>query len=159
MQSEHHANLCCALEVTSDLPSEETIEQWLAEPIKLLILPTSIFLTNSAGFPVLSKRHQQLLYGFFSRSVDLVVCGRPRHDGEMLRYSQYLQHVYSQRPQVHAPAATLCAVRALEFAASGRSPPNMSAPATKIPQIPDHSSLQLSDSERFEQPYWDYLQV
>jgi hypothetical protein len=35
----------------------------------------------------------------------------------------------------------------------------MSAPATKIPQIPDHSSLQLSDSERFEQPYWDYLQV
>ena len=58
MNAEHHSSLCCALEVTSDLPSEETIEQWLAEPVKLLILPTSIFLTNSTGFPVLSKRHQ-----------------------------------------------------------------------------------------------------
>ena len=59
---------------------------------------------------------QTLLNGFFSRSVDLIVSGRPRHEGDMLRYSQYLQHLYATRPE-------------------------------------------LSESERFEQPYWDYLQV
>jgi protein arginine N-methyltransferase 5 len=48
--------------------------------------------------------------------VEIAVSGRPRHHTDMLVYSQYLQHLFTHRPQ-------------------------------------------LTDSEAFEQPYWDYLQI
>lgn len=35
--------------------------RWCAEPIKAVIVPTSIFLCNSNGFPVLSKAHQAVV--------------------------------------------------------------------------------------------------
>jgi len=116
MLSEHHPSLSVALEITSDLPSDETVEQWACEPVKILIIPTSIFLTNSTGFPVLSKKHQAVIRTFFSYHVDVCVSGRPRHEGDLLVYTQYLQHLFATRPS-------------------------------------------LSESERFEQPYWDFLQV
>ena len=51
-----------ALEIGADLPSNHVIDRWLGEPIKAAILPTSIFLTNKKGFPVLSKMHQRLIF-------------------------------------------------------------------------------------------------
>jgi protein arginine N-methyltransferase 5 len=38
--AEHHASLSVALELTSDLPDQSTVEQWGAEPVRLVILPT-----------------------------------------------------------------------------------------------------------------------
>mmetsp|Transcript_2166 Transcript_2166/g.5001 ORF Transcript_2166/g.5001 Transcript_2166/m.5001 type:complete len:605 (-) Transcript_2166:334-2148(-) len=116
MLCEHHPSLSVALEVTGDLPSQETISQWGCEPVRLLIIPTSIFLTNQSGFPVLSKKHQAVLRTFFDHHVEVCISGRPRHDGDMLVYTQYLSHLHATRPG-------------------------------------------LSESERFEQPYWDFLQV
>ena len=89
--SEHHSSLSVALEITSDVPSEESIAQWKAEPVKLVILPTKIFLTNAGGFPVLSKKHQALFQMLFSINVDVAISGRPRHDTEIAGYVQYLQ--------------------------------------------------------------------
>lgn len=66
---EHHASITVALELTGDLPDQPTLDQWGAEQVKLVIIPTSLFLTNASGFPVLSKKHQQLLFMFFSRKV------------------------------------------------------------------------------------------
>ena len=43
------------------MPSAEAIDRWLGEPLRAAILPTSIFLTNKKGFPVLSRPHQRLL--------------------------------------------------------------------------------------------------
>ncbi len=48
--------------------------------------------------------------------VSVAISGRPRHEGNMLVYKQYVDHLFATRPS-------------------------------------------LTDSERFEQPYWDYLQV
>lgn len=47
------------------MPSEAVMEKWLGEPIKAAILPTSIFLTNKKGFPVLSKAHQHVVFSLF----------------------------------------------------------------------------------------------
>lgn len=47
------------------MPSEAVIDKWLGEPIKAAILPTSIFLTNKKGFPVLSKAHQRIIFRLF----------------------------------------------------------------------------------------------
>lgn len=54
-----------AVEIGPDMPSEAVMEKWLGEPIKAAILPTSIFLTNKKGFPVLSKAHQQVVFSLF----------------------------------------------------------------------------------------------
>lgn len=37
------------LELSADLPSKEILERWLGEPIKAIILPTSIFHNNKKG--------------------------------------------------------------------------------------------------------------
>jgi hypothetical protein len=52
----------------------------------------------------------------FLHNVDVAISGRPRHEGGLRVYSQYVQHLHATRPE-------------------------------------------LSESERFEQPYWDYLQI
>lgn len=54
-----------AIEVAADMPSDAVIDKWLGEPIKAAILPTSIFLTNKKGFPVLSKAHQRIIFRLF----------------------------------------------------------------------------------------------
>lgn len=54
-----------AVEIGADMPSDEVVDKWLGEPIKAAILPTSIFLTNKKGFPVLSKAHQRIIFRLF----------------------------------------------------------------------------------------------
>lgn len=54
-----------AIEIGADVPSDTVIDKWLGEPIKAAILPTSIFLTNKKGFPVLSKAHQRVICRLF----------------------------------------------------------------------------------------------
>lgn len=54
-----------ALEIGADVPSDTVIDTWLGEPIKAAVLPTSIFLTNKKGFPVLSKAHQRIIFSLF----------------------------------------------------------------------------------------------
>ena len=54
------------LELTGDLPEDIELDRWFGEPLKAIVLPTSIFLTNKKGFPVLSKKHQAIVQRFFS---------------------------------------------------------------------------------------------
>lgn len=49
------------LELTADLPPQSILERWVGEPVKAVIAPTSIFLTNKKGFPTLSRRHQDFV--------------------------------------------------------------------------------------------------
>lgn len=53
------------MEITEDLPPNGVIDRWLGEPVRCLILPTSLFLTNKKGFPCLAKKHQELVIKFF----------------------------------------------------------------------------------------------
>lgn len=65
-------HLSKAIEIGADVPSDNVIDKWLGEPIKAAILPTSIFLTNKKGFPVLSKAHQRIIFRLFK--VSAVAC-------------------------------------------------------------------------------------
>ena len=55
-----------ALEMTLDLPCSTFIDRWFGEPIKSLIIPTSIFQTDQNGLPVLSTIHRSCVRKFFS---------------------------------------------------------------------------------------------
>lgn len=62
---EENTRLGLALELTNDLPDDENeIERWYSEPVRMIIIPTSLFLTNKSGFPVLSKAHQKFINKF-----------------------------------------------------------------------------------------------
>ena len=52
--------------------NEMEIERWYSEPIKALLIPTRLFLTNKNGFPVLSKFHQKFVQKFLKVSFILV---------------------------------------------------------------------------------------
>ncbi|KAL4443757.1 hypothetical protein ABPG75_011494 [Micractinium tetrahymenae] len=76
----HHNNrLGVVLELGADLPSAEDLQRWRGEPLKAVVLPTSIFMTNKRGYPTLSKRHQEFLADCFRRGVQVVLSGNAHH--------------------------------------------------------------------------------
>ena len=78
-----------ALEVTANLPEDAILKRWLGEPIRCAILPTSLFLTNKKGYPVLSKPHQQLVRKLIKLQCQFTISGAVRHD-TVKHYQQYL---------------------------------------------------------------------
>ncbi|KAF8064646.1 PRMT5 [Scenedesmus sp. PABB004] len=76
---EHSTLLGVALEVPADLPPQAAVKRWLAQPLKALILPTSVFTTNKRGYPVLSRAHQELVSLAYSHSVQVILTGGARH--------------------------------------------------------------------------------
>lgn len=60
-----HRKIGVALELSANLPSEDIIQRWLGEPVRCLIIPTSLFSTNRKGFPVLPKSHQSVVQRFY----------------------------------------------------------------------------------------------
>ncbi|MGH0128756.1 UNVERIFIED_CONTAM: hypothetical protein FKN15_044108 [Acipenser sinensis] len=96
---DYNKRICLAIEIGADLPSEAVIDKWLGEPIKAAILPTSIFLTNKKGFPVLSKLHQRIIFRLFKLDAQFIFTGSNRHsDKEFRSYLQYLQYLSENRP-------------------------------------------------------------
>ncbi|KAF9304184.1 hypothetical protein BGZ74_002171 [Mortierella antarctica] len=58
------SKLGVALELSGALPSDAVLDRWFAEPVKVIVLPEDVFLTNNKGYPVLSKRHQHVVRKF-----------------------------------------------------------------------------------------------
>ncbi|XP_040572050.1 protein arginine N-methyltransferase 5 [Lepeophtheirus salmonis] len=93
----HDRRVFLALELsTNDQEmSSHILNRWLGEPVKALILNTSLFLTNKKGYPVLPRCIQKLMRHFFSLDVQCVLEGRNR-GREYRLYQQYLDHLWQQ---------------------------------------------------------------
>jgi protein arginine N-methyltransferase 5 len=93
---DHHKNLYPVLELTPELPSDAAaLERWLGEPVQVLILPTSVFLANRHGFPVLPKAHQSFVVRMAAHRVQLVISGpaSAASKGGMYAYHEYVRHL------------------------------------------------------------------
>jgi len=99
-QCNHLRNLSVALELTENLPSDEELLRWRGEPIKAVIIPTVIFLTNKKGYPVLSQKHQSFVKNLIQYKVQFMLKGRARHTSGFLPYLQYLDHLRTQIPPI-----------------------------------------------------------
>ncbi|GAB2222938.1 hypothetical protein Droror1_Dr00017070 [Drosera rotundifolia] len=77
---EHHSQLSITLDVLSSLPSANSLGRWFGEPVRAAIIDANAFLTNTRGYPCLSKRHQKLVTTFFNHSVQLVLSGQAFHE-------------------------------------------------------------------------------
>ncbi|KAL4657197.1 protein arginine N-methyltransferase 5 [Arapaima gigas] len=96
---DYNKRICLAIEIGPDMPSDAVIDKWLGEPIKAAILPTSIFLTNKKGFPVLSKAHQRIIFRLFKLETQFIFTGTSRHSEKDFRsYLQYLEYLNQNRP-------------------------------------------------------------
>lgn len=57
----------------NNIPHLPQLEQWLGEPVKVIVISASCFLTNNKGFAVLPRAHQHMLTRFFTRTVQVVL--------------------------------------------------------------------------------------
>ena len=64
--------LFVALELSEELPSPIILQRWLGEPIKVVLLPTHIFITDKFGRPGLSNAHRAFLFSLFSHQVSFM---------------------------------------------------------------------------------------
>ncbi|KAA0718812.1 Protein arginine N-methyltransferase 5 [Triplophysa tibetana] len=100
---DYNKRICLAVDIGADMPSEAVIDKWLGEPIKAAILPTSIFLTNKKGFPVLAKAHQRIVFRLFKLEAQFIFTGANRHsEKDMRSYLQYLEYLNQNRPAPNA---------------------------------------------------------
>ncbi|TFJ82032.1 hypothetical protein NSK_006700 [Nannochloropsis salina CCMP1776] len=90
---EFKSSLGVALELTGDLPDPHVLQRWHGEPVKALVFPTAIFLTNKKGYPVLSKAHQAFVLDMYRFKIQVLLRGRNRHPGGYPVYLQYLEHL------------------------------------------------------------------
>ncbi|KAL9624109.1 MAG: hypothetical protein Q9160_001631 [Pyrenula sp. 1 TL-2023] len=60
----YHVRLSVGLDLPKLIPSISIQSRWYCEPIRLLTLSASIFISNAKGFPVLSKAYQTLIFRY-----------------------------------------------------------------------------------------------
>lgn len=90
-----------AVELTADLPDTAGILRWTGEPVNAIIIPTSIFILNKAGYPVLSGVHQKVVQKFMALNVQVIITGYHRHSSVSFKtYLQYIQHLKSKMPSL-----------------------------------------------------------
>lgn len=96
-----HPNLGIALELTKELPPRTVLERWVAEPVRIVLLSTSSYVTNKVGYPVLSRRHQEFIKMMFKMRPFFALTGHTNkakgRDGYR-PFVQYLVHLFGKMP-------------------------------------------------------------
>ena len=88
-----------ALVLDKEMPDEFRLKRWLREPVKCLVLATSLFLVNKKGYPVLPRSIQNLVRAFYPQRVQFLIEGRNLgHDVRF--YQQYLDHLFHQEEEM-----------------------------------------------------------
>lgn len=88
-------HLCLALELpeTRNLPPMSQVERWLGEPVKALIIRTSLFLTNQHKKPVLARAHQEVIQKFMTIDVQYIIRGPTYHESNYIQYNAYFHYL------------------------------------------------------------------
>lgn len=88
-------HMCLALELPEikNLPQLHEIDRWIGEPVKVLIISTTLFLTNQHKQPVLSKLHQEVIQKFMNLDVQYIIKGPKLHESNYRQYNAYLNYL------------------------------------------------------------------
>eukprot|EP01083_Nonionella_stella_P277341 942831_1 len=92
--------LCVALEFGDDLPSIDLCERWLGEPVQTIVIPTSAFMSNDDGMPVLSTQHKALLAKFVDLGVQVIIRGSCQNKKGMWIYQTYITDFALRLPEL-----------------------------------------------------------
>ncbi|ORZ00647.1 PRMT5 arginine-N-methyltransferase-domain-containing protein [Syncephalastrum racemosum] len=76
--TEHNPKIGIILELTFHLPKNEMLlDMWLAEPVKAIIIPAEIFVSNPKGYPVLKKSHQAFVKKLMEKTAPYIALTIP----------------------------------------------------------------------------------
>lgn len=80
------------------------ISRWYAEPVKMLMISSAIFVANARGYPVLPKATQALLMKFFTKNPFLIISDVDdrQFQGGPMSYLLYIRHLVKMRPKPSA---------------------------------------------------------
>jgi type II protein arginine methyltransferase len=78
--------------MTRKIPSDNQVERWCGENIKLVVIDKELFLTNKKGFPVLSKGHQRIIRKFMTYKIKIALKGNNYHNNELNKYGGEVVH-------------------------------------------------------------------
>lgn len=95
---DYHSKLCIALDMSMPLPPSSSMMRWVSEPVSLLWLPSSSFLANAKGYPVLSKSAQSLVQQLMPHTPRIILSDittpPPQHTrGGPSAYLQYVRYL------------------------------------------------------------------
>ena len=90
-----HQRVGIALEIAreEDIESVDDFKRWLSEPVKAIIIKLSQFVINNKGFPVLCRKHQEILRLFMKSKLHVILSGCPSTDGNISLYVEYIRHL------------------------------------------------------------------
>eukprot|EP00731_Ephydatia_muelleri_P033359 Em0028g34a len=93
----HSRRLGVALELNASVPSKPVVDRWCGEPVKVIIVPTSLFVPNKRGYPVLLRAHQEIVQRFFKLNTQVMLTGACKNPNGLNSYQLYLNHLYESR--------------------------------------------------------------
>lgn len=85
-----------SLVMSEDVPEPKELLRWLGEPIDSIVLPASIFVSNAAFYPVLTKRHQELFSQFINNGANIIVQAN-EYDPRLNNINEYLRRLVHMR--------------------------------------------------------------
>lgn len=88
-----HVNLALELPESKYLPPANEIDRWIGEPVKVLIISTTLFLLNQHKQPVLSRTHQEVIQKFMNLDVQYIIKGPRLHGNSYKQYNAYINHL------------------------------------------------------------------
>ena len=83
-----HVGVVLELPEVRYIPTKSEVDRWIGEPVRALIVPTSYFIMNTHGKPVLSRLHQELIQRFLSIDVQYII--KTDTEGDLSVYTKYL---------------------------------------------------------------------
>ncbi|KAJ3830210.1 shk1 kinase-binding protein 1 [Lentinula raphanica] len=103
---DYNIRLTLALDLTPPLPnSPGVLSKWAAEAVRYIFLPSSTFIANAKGYPVLPKPTQTFIRDSMVHRPNIIISGASsglhKRGGEDA-YSQYVKHLERTSPVVQA---------------------------------------------------------
>ncbi|KAJ7593057.1 PRMT5-domain-containing protein [Mycena floridula] len=102
----YNTRLSLALDLTPPLPTPlSVLGKWAAEAVKYIVIPSSTFIANSKGYPVLPKPTQKFIRDSMTHRPTVILSGASaglHANGGEPAYSQYVRHLERTSPAIEA---------------------------------------------------------
>ncbi|KAJ2848560.1 hypothetical protein IWW36_003229 [Coemansia brasiliensis] len=100
MMCNHSMRLQVLLELDADAHMATEMQQWIAEPVRVVVLPEDMFVPNAAGYPVLLRLQQALVKNWIDHDVAFAVQQSQSGkfaSGDLIRYIRHMADSLPER--------------------------------------------------------------
>lgn len=96
----HSVKIAVVLELGANLPSQEILDRFWGETVHAVHLSIDLFVTNSQKYPVLSKRHQQVVKQYMRSQATIFVRARHPNDDITDQLQYVAEHLFKNHDKL-----------------------------------------------------------